>query len=170
MKKFINKLLITSTIFGLIFNVNIKPVSAAQMYDNWANNSWIGYNYTTQGGLVFAAQKLLNSAGMSLKVPAFNTCDGYFGPNTHSALLQYQSDYGLSCDGILGGNTWSELARHTWYTGNTGSIQNYKSQYNSSWDSTYFQRDSYNGWCVRSNNGKYYLCNGTFTYRTYVPM
>lgn len=169
MKKFISKILLLTTIFATFASIP-KSASAAQMYDAWRFNSWIGYNYTTQGGIVFAAQKMLNSAGMSVKVPGFNVSDGYFGVNTQNALIQYQSDYGLSCDGILGGDTWTELARHTVYTGNTGSIQNYKSQYNSSWAATYFQKDSYNGWCVLSSNGNYYLCNETFTYRSYVPL
>ncbi|WP_446898777.1 peptidoglycan-binding domain-containing protein [Clostridium sp. LBM24168] len=99
--------------FKILFltNVNSTPVSAASMYDNWANNSYIVWNYTTQGGIVYAAQRILNSAGMALEVPGFNISDGYYGTNTYNAIYRYQSDYGLGSDGIIGPNTMDKLSK-----------------------------------------------------------
>ncbi|MFL0197413.1 peptidoglycan-binding protein [Clostridium sp. WILCCON 0269] len=146
-------------------------VFAATMYDDWSNNSLIGWNYTTQGGIVYAAQRILNSAGMSIKVPGFNVSDGYYGTNTYNAIYTYQSDYGLGTDGIIGANTWRSFQNHTYYTGSTGSIQNYRTQYNIS-AYAYFQKDYYNGWCIYNpSTDQYYLANGVhYTVRTYIPL
>lgn len=115
---------------------------------------------------------MLKSAGMSLKVPGFNVSDGYFGNNTQAAVIQYQGDYGLQTDGIVGTYTCRKFANHTFYIGNSGSIQIYESQYRSDWSYTHFERDYYNGWCVRIDSaGQLVLCNGVhYTYRTIIPL
>lgn len=52
---------------------------------------------------VQALQKLLVQDGLSL------TVDGSFGPDTESALKQFQSEQGLIDDGIAGPLTWAAL-------------------------------------------------------------
>ncbi|WP_232376491.1 glycoside hydrolase domain-containing protein [Amycolatopsis aidingensis] len=56
------------------------------------------------GAAVTRVQRALNaalSAGLAM--------DGLFGPNTESAVRDYQSAKGLGVDGIVGPNTWSAL-------------------------------------------------------------
>lgn len=51
-----NTLVSVCTFCFLLF---VSPINvfAATMYDDWSQNSWVGYHYTTQGGIVLAVQK-----------------------------------------------------------------------------------------------------------------
>ncbi|SKA86896.1 Putative peptidoglycan binding domain-containing protein [Clostridium sp. USBA 49] len=159
-------------VFLLTFGVQNHVLAAASMQDDWTYSSWIGWNYTTKGGIVFAAQKILNSAGMSLKVPGFTVSDGYYGENTAAATRQYQRDYGLLADGVIGNGTWSSFEEHKYYAGNLGSIQRWNVNYRSDWSTVYFERDYINGWCVYAEStGKFYLCNDVrYKERTLIPL
>ena len=58
-------------------------------------------------------QQLLCARGHSVQV------DGNFGPQTESAVEDFQQDAGMGVDGVVGPHTWSRLivtVRH----GNTG--------------------------------------------------
>ncbi|PSN16108.1 hypothetical protein C7271_20430, partial [filamentous cyanobacterium CCP5] len=57
----------------------------------------------SQGTTVRWLQTQLRSRGFSLEV------DGQFGPNTQTALIQFQSQADLSPDGIVGPDTWYQL-------------------------------------------------------------
>ncbi|MCW5877568.1 MAG: peptidoglycan-binding protein [Anaerolineales bacterium] len=55
------------------------------------------------GQAVRALQRLLNKFGYNLNV------DAAFGPATRSALVSFQSSYGLTADGVAGPDTWKAL-------------------------------------------------------------
>ncbi|MBB5832132.1 C40 family peptidase [Brachybacterium aquaticum] len=57
----------------------------------------------SRGASVQELQTALNNNGANLAV------DGVFGPRTHSAVKEYQSDAGLYVDGVVGKNTRSAL-------------------------------------------------------------
>lgn len=67
----------------------------------YIDSTYVGYNYITNGLPVSALQYLLTWYGYDVGV-----IDGIFGPKTHSALLNYQRNNGLSVDAICGPNTW----------------------------------------------------------------
>lgn len=68
------------------------------------STSYVGYNYTTSGKTVLTLQGALKALGYNP-----GTLDGIFGPNTHSALIKYQQNNGLSVDAVCGPNTWKKL-------------------------------------------------------------
>lgn len=67
------------------------------------SNNLVGYNYQTIGGNVKEVQKLLNQHGYALAE------DSIWGPNTYSAVVNFQKSHGLVADGIVGYNTWNAL-------------------------------------------------------------
>lgn len=60
-----------------------------------------------QGAAVRTLQEALNAKGAGLAV------DGNFGPNTHAAVVAFQSENGLTVDGIVGPLTWAQLHNPT---------------------------------------------------------
>ncbi|MEG1411059.1 MAG: peptidoglycan-binding domain-containing protein [Bacilli bacterium] len=75
-------------------------------------SSYVGYNFTTKGNPVKAAQILLNvfkhktGNGTSLQV------DSLFGPSTHSMVQVFQKYSNLSVDATVGPNTWRKLCSY----------------------------------------------------------
>jgi len=61
-----------------------------------------------QGEDVTSAQNLLNNAGYSP-----GNIDGWYGPQTQSAVMSYQTDNSLSVDGQIGPLTWAKLTSST---------------------------------------------------------
>lgn len=171
MKRIKRLLTCISVICALSLGLQLN-VFAAAMQNDWSQNPTVGWSGVTQGGLVFAVQDMCGAAGMSTKVPSFTVFDGLYGNGTHAAIAQYQKDYSLSADGTVGPNTWRMFANHTYYIGNSGSIQIYESQYSSGFSYTHFEVDSYNGWCVRSGaTGQFIKCNDVrYQYRTFIPL
>ena len=56
------------------------------------------------GEVVITLQNLLTERGYNP-----GTIDGDFGPGTEGAVIQFQTDNGLTADGIVGAGTWQEL-------------------------------------------------------------
>ena len=56
------------------------------------------------GEIVITLQNLLTERGYNP-----GTIDGDFGPGTEGAVIQFQTDNGLTADGIVGAGTWQEL-------------------------------------------------------------
>lgn len=69
----------------------------------------VGYGHQTQDvhgdQAVTCLQSLLNHLGYNLEV------DGYFGPKTQNAVLDFQDKHGLSRDGITGPLTWQAMLK-----------------------------------------------------------
>jgi murein L,D-transpeptidase YcbB/YkuD len=64
---------------------------------------YVGYNNITSGGPVFVLQALLWKLGYNISI------DGYFGPQTQAAVIDFQKKHGLAVDGITGPNTWNTM-------------------------------------------------------------
>lgn len=58
----------------------------------------------SQGQLVKNLQQKLSELGYNV-----GSVDGFFGPRTESAVIQFQTDKGLDIDGVVGNQTWSAL-------------------------------------------------------------
>lgn len=76
---------------------------------------WPVYKFGDEGPEVVAIQYLLRAEGYAL------TADGNFGPQTQSAVKNFQGTKGLAADGIVGSNTWQALVQgHTVKKGSSG--------------------------------------------------
>ncbi len=53
-------------------------------------------------------QELLNKLGYEL-----GSSDGIFGPNTETAVVQFQQKQGMPPDGVVGPQTWAKLEQAT---------------------------------------------------------
>jgi len=91
---------------------SLSTVKASAAYNIQDLGTWapVGYNYTTSGGFVKAAQANLWSAGEKLVV---GSIDGSFGPATYQAVKNFQSKNGLSVDGNIGPGTWGLMEDYT---------------------------------------------------------
>lgn len=58
----------------------------------------------SRGCYVLILQDALNTLGYSTA-----GLDGRFGPATHTAVRNFQGDYGLTRDGVVGCSTWEKL-------------------------------------------------------------
>lgn len=65
-------------------------------------------NFLLRRGSKDSAVLFLQKLLLSYLYPITNL-DGIFGPETESAVRQFQSENGLAVDGIVGANTWREL-------------------------------------------------------------
>ncbi|WP_405586268.1 peptidoglycan-binding protein [Streptomyces sp. NBC_01092] len=65
--------------------------------------SWPILQSGSKGADVRSAQQLLTARGYTVEA------DGIFGPNTRSAVIQFQKSRSLAADGVIGPNTWSKL-------------------------------------------------------------
>jgi hypothetical protein len=76
---------------------------------------WPLVQYKDKGPEVVAVQYLLRAEGYAL------AADGTFGPQTTSAVKNFQQTKGLTADGIVGPNTWKALVQgHTVKKGSSG--------------------------------------------------
>jgi hypothetical protein len=76
---------------------------------------WPLVQYKDKGPEVVAIQYLLRAEGYAL------AADGTFGPQTTSAVKNFQQTKGLAVDGIVGPNTWKALVQgHTVKKGSSG--------------------------------------------------
>lgn len=73
----------------------VTTASTSCLARDWSEGS--------SGPCVTYIQSLLNQAGAHLAT------DGQFGPQTASAVRQFQQDHGLTVDGIVGPQTWGAL-------------------------------------------------------------
>jgi hypothetical protein len=82
----------------------------------WANNSMTGYCGQTDGGYVIAAQLFLTGWGVYT-----GRIDDYWGSKSHTAMLAYQRDRGLSQDGCAGPLTWADMQARTAFHATTAN-------------------------------------------------
>lgn len=86
---------------GTNFSFNITSIS-----------SYVGYNHTTSGNPVKAAQILLNVYKSRTGYGNSIAVDSLFGPATHSMVVLFQDKNGLSVDATIGPNTWRKLCSY----------------------------------------------------------
>lgn len=77
--------------------------------------SWPILQSGSKGADVRSAQQLLTAQGYTLEA------DGIYGPNTRSAVIQFQKSRSLAADGVIGPNTWSKLIKTVQY-GSSGQV------------------------------------------------
>ncbi|HHW31636.1 MAG TPA: peptidoglycan-binding protein [Clostridiaceae bacterium] len=71
------------------------------------------------GVYVLVLQDALNALGFS-----GSGLDGYFGPGTRNAVINFQRSMGLTQDGIVGCNTWEALTEAAVSIGRTPTVVN----------------------------------------------
>lgn len=115
-------LIIISTMIVLV------PITtfAYPMNNDWSTNQWVGWNHQTSGNIVRCVQVMMNSANFNA-----GDVDGYYGANTHNAIMSYQQAHTLSADGTVGTNTWNNMHNYLIYFGPGGGINPLNSQYSS---------------------------------------
>lgn len=64
---------------------------------------YVGYGYYEAGNVVKTAQFALRSHGYKIDA------DGYFGPKTRQAIIEFQKKERITADGIIGKVTWERL-------------------------------------------------------------
>ena len=64
---------------------------------------YVGYGYYESGNVVKTAQFALISHGYKIDA------DGYYGPKTRQAIIDFQKKEGIAADGIVGKVTWERL-------------------------------------------------------------
>lgn len=64
---------------------------------------YVGYGYYESGNVVKTAQFALISYGYKIDA------DGYYGPKTRQAIIDFQKKEGIAADGIIGKVTWERL-------------------------------------------------------------
>lgn len=60
--------------------------------------------YGASGSAVLSLQSALKNLGYNV-----GSIDGKFGPQTQSAVKDFQSDHSLTVDGVVGSQTWTQL-------------------------------------------------------------
>lgn len=95
---------------------NILSVSGSDgtnfSFDITARSSYVGYNFTTSGDSVKAAQILLDIYHARTGEGTSVAVDSLFGPSSHSALQTFQVKNNLSTDCVVGPNTWRKLCSY----------------------------------------------------------
>lgn len=85
-----------------------EALAAYNTTANWSNNSYTGYCGQVDGGYVLVVETYLRTTG------AYGgNIDNYWGTNIGNALIQYQSNHGLSADGCAGPATWADMQTRT---------------------------------------------------------
>lgn len=74
------------------------------IFDHTDRGNWCGNNQANSRVIVRALQKYLKELGFDPGV-----VDGYWGPQTRSAVIRYQRNRNLEADGIVGRETWESL-------------------------------------------------------------
>jgi hypothetical protein len=86
--------------------------------------SWPILQSGSEGADVRSAQQLLTARGYTLEA------DGIFGPNTRSAVIQFQKSQSLAADGVIGPNTWSKLVKTVQYGSSGQAVKAAQTQLN----------------------------------------
>lgn len=86
--------------------------------------SWPILQSGSEGADVRSAQRLLTARGYTLEA------DGIFGPNTRSAVIQFQKSQSLAADGVIGPNTWSKLIKTLQYGSSGQAVMAAQTQLN----------------------------------------
>ncbi|MFD5160377.1 peptidoglycan-binding protein [Streptomyces hawaiiensis] len=86
--------------------------------------SWPILQSGSKGADVRSAQQLLAARGYTLEA------DGIFGPNTRSAVIQFQKSQSLAADGVIGPNTWSKLIKTVQYGSSGQAVKAAQTQLN----------------------------------------
>ena len=86
--------------------------------------SWPILQSGSEGADVRSAQRLLTARGYTLEA------DGIFGPNTRSAVIQFQNSRSLAADGVIGPNTWSQLITTVQYGSSGQAVRAAQTQLN----------------------------------------
>jgi peptidoglycan hydrolase-like protein with peptidoglycan-binding domain len=101
--------------------LSVDGIAGPQTWENLLNqtpvvssSSWPTEEAGNTGENVYSIQLMLQSWGYSLSI------DGDFGPQTTTAVEEFQSAHGLSVDGIVGPQTWAALIIST-SEGSSGS-------------------------------------------------
>lgn len=109
----IKRALVTYNI-GLTGNtLSVKGSDGTNFSFNITNRSnYVGYNYTTSGNPVKAAQILLNVYKARTGYGNSIAVDSLFGPATHSMVILFQEKNSLSVYATIGPNTWRKLCSY----------------------------------------------------------
>lgn len=86
--------------------------------------SWPILQSGSEGADVRSAQRLLTARGYTVEA------DGLFGPNTRSAVIQFQNSRSLAADGVIGPNTWSQLITTVQYGSSGQAVRAAQTQLN----------------------------------------
>ena len=86
--------------------------------------SWPILQSGSEGADVRSAQRLLTARGYTVEA------DGIFGPNTRSAVIQFQNSRSLTADGVIGPNTWSQLITTVQYGSSGQAVRAAQTQLN----------------------------------------
>ncbi|NGO45918.1 peptidoglycan-binding domain-containing protein [Streptomyces ureilyticus] len=86
--------------------------------------SWPILQSGSEGADVRSAQQLLTAHGHTLDA------DGIFGPDTRSAVTQFQRSKSLAADGVIGPDTWSKLIKTVQYGSSGQAVKAAQTQLN----------------------------------------
>ena len=116
----------SQTVNTTVSNSNISQTTTTVKGDDWVRRlqeecNKQGFSKQTVDGIVGPAT-LAGCPVLQYKIPMITgqitkllqerlgiSADGIFGPNTRTAVINYQKSKGLSQDGIVGQNTWRKL-------------------------------------------------------------
>ncbi len=137
---------ITTTFLGLTTNSesgdSYVPYSSGYSYDESSLTGMLYYGM--EGSDVYTLQVLLADYGYFV-----STATGYFGDLTEAALINFQSDYGLTVDGIAGSETFGALLGTSDGAGDAGSSYSYAETYGQAIvDAVYSTPATASGYCA----------------------
>lgn len=116
MKKTKKRILSAITSVLLVSTMLACTVMTASASGLWSDGSM---NTTQQSdtlnGNAYGIQTILYRLGSSV-LTSSSDVDGYFGPDTLSAVKEYQKKKGLTNDGIVGPKTWTKLGEELTHT------------------------------------------------------
>lgn len=105
-----NKIAVAGAVLGLAFSASVGGIATAAPAA--AAGQCVDYQYSAggDGGCVANIQTLLNA--FQINGPSGYTqlaVDGEFGAQTQSAVVAFQTYWGLQADGVVGAETWNIL-------------------------------------------------------------